>query len=239
MNTEIELPASAFATSPAPSRSEKYSFFKTTDIIEAMHDKGFLVAGANQRGKSDFGQHLVRMRHHSVIDSKDLVPELVIRNSHNGQTPLTFMAGMFRMVCSNGLIVGSVDSTIKIYHHQRNTMLEVMNAADEIHEISIASLDTANAWGKIKMDADAQAHFTKLVGLMVRDDAHFFSPEKLLEARYDEEMNLWTTFNLAQESLTKGVETARGTRLRGVNGVRGNTVMNQQLWKLAEQFATA
>ena len=239
MNNSYDLVPAVTTNKVSDLVGPKYSRFHTADIIDSLHDKGFLVTSSSAvRGKNpETGKHMVRMRHESVSDLKDLVPEIVIINSHDGFTPLTLMSGMFRFICANGLIVGRKDASVKLYHRPHNTMLEVLNAVDQVQESSVAALEAAAAWSKIKMDVDAQDHFTKLVGVMMKDDPHYYNRSNLLQARYDEESNLWTTYNLAQESLTKGVETSSGRRTRGVNNIRGNIKMNTGLWQIAEALA--
>jgi hypothetical protein len=234
-----ELVPAVYTDQIGPLVGKKYSRFHTGEIVDTLREKGFMVTSSDSaKGKNPvIGKHMVRMRHESVLDLKDLVPEIIIINSHDGFTPLTLMSGMFRFICANGLIVGREDASIKLYHRQHNTMLEVMNAVDQVQESSVAALEAAAAWSKIQMDIEAQEHFTKLVGMMVRNDPHYFNRSTLLEARYDEPMNLWTTYNLAQESLTRGVETSSGRRTRGINNIRGNVNMNTGLWNIAEALS--
>jgi hypothetical protein len=57
-------------------------------------------------GKGDFTLHMVRFRHAEHLSPLAVgaeVPELVLVNSHDGASAYKFMAGVFRLVCSNGV----------------------------------------------------------------------------------------------------------------------------------------
>jgi hypothetical protein len=237
MKVEAELCAAAQRMTPAPNVSKNYSFFPTSEVVDSLRGIGYLVSGSNQQGKTDHGIHVVRMRHESFLDSK-LAPEIVIKNANNGYSPLCLMSGLFRMVCSNGLIVGSTNAEVQLRHTRGNQMDAVFNGVQWIVEQTNLAVQRSNDWQKIKMEHDARAHFTKLVGQMLKGDPNMFSADELLRPRYDEEFNLWTVFNLAQESIiTGGVHTNRGSTTRGITGAARNVEVNRQLWQLAESFA--
>ena len=52
----------------------------------------------------------------TIGEDDDLVPELVIKNSYDGSTAITVMAGAFRMVCSNGMVIGKIVDYFKSRH---------------------------------------------------------------------------------------------------------------------------
>ena len=58
--------------------------------------------------------------------------EVVMINSHNGSCSYQLMAGIFRLVCTNGLIVGARIAAINI-RHMGHTGEEVIAALSLIH----------------------------------------------------------------------------------------------------------
>ena len=59
------------------------------------------------------------------IDSKDYVnPTLTLRNSYDGSVQLHILAGAFRLVCSNGLVIGTTISNKVNKHSIYNVNLE-------------------------------------------------------------------------------------------------------------------
>lgn len=238
MKKEVELCSAALRTTAAPNVSANYSFFPTSEVVESLRSIGYLVSGSNQQGKTDYGVHVVRMRHESFLDVR-LAPEIVIKNANNGYSPLHLMAGLFRMVCSNGLIVGTDLAEVKLFHRKGTTMDAVFDGVKYIVDQTDLAVKRSDEWAKIKMEHDARAEFTKMVGMMLKGNANLFDPNELLKRRYDEEYNLWTCFNLAQESIIRGgIETVNGGRLRGISGAARDVEVNRGLWKVAETFGT-
>ena len=100
---------SAFATKPSAAMSEKYRFFETSPVVEALMHEGFVVVRAQQsrsriEGKQDCTKHLLRFRHASMADSavSSTVPELVLVNSHDGSSAYHLSLGLYRIICTNG-----------------------------------------------------------------------------------------------------------------------------------------
>ena len=59
-------------------------------------------------GKSEFTKHMIRFRHMgaNVVKVGDNIPEKVILiNSHDGTSAYKLYSGIFRVVCTNGLVV--------------------------------------------------------------------------------------------------------------------------------------
>ena len=68
-----------------------------------------------------FTKHLIRFRNKSVGQLGDSIPEVVLTNSHDGRNSFNLHAGLFRLVCMNGLIIA--DKTfdhVKIKHQWYN-----------------------------------------------------------------------------------------------------------------------
>ena len=59
------------------------------------------------------------------IGPKDLInPEIIIRNSYDGTIGVNVMAGAFRLVCSNGMVIGVVLDDYKNKHSVHNMELD-------------------------------------------------------------------------------------------------------------------
>ena len=53
-----------------------------------------------------------------------MTPEIVIENSYNGTVGVNIIAGAFRLICSNGAVIGIVASKYKNKHIQSNISLD-------------------------------------------------------------------------------------------------------------------
>tara|TARA_R100001463_G_scaffold128342_1_gene186788 strand:- start:2789 stop:3547 length:759 start_codon:yes stop_codon:yes gene_type:complete len=65
-------------------------------------------------------------------------PQIILVNSYNATTQLSFLAGVFRLVCSNGLVIGHTVGNKTNRHSIYNTELEKI---DEYVDKTIDSID--------------------------------------------------------------------------------------------------
>jgi hypothetical protein len=93
---------SIFAESKHASRSERYSYIPTIDVLRGLRREGFeafMVAQSRSRieGKTDYTKHLIRMRHAAQVRTKDEANEIILINSHDGASSYQMLAGVFRL----------------------------------------------------------------------------------------------------------------------------------------------
>lgn len=112
-NEELQrIVPSAFSDEKHDSRSQRYTYIPTIVILDRLRDEGFLPYFATQsrtrdQDKRDFTKHMLRLRRHDQINGKE-VPEIILLNSHDGSSSYKMIPGMFRQVCSNGLLRGRI-----------------------------------------------------------------------------------------------------------------------------------
>ncbi len=119
-----EKAGSIFTKTSAPSTSTKYSHISTERIIDDMTLLGWGVIDCKQvraRKGVGFQKHLIVFRNNDLIiegkDGDNVYPQILLTNSHDGKNAFTFTAGLFRMVCENGLVVSSREfENMKIRH---------------------------------------------------------------------------------------------------------------------------
>src|SRR4051794_12094622 len=108
---------SVFAETPWSNMSDRYGFVPTVAVLGMLAGEGFYPVRAAQsktriEGKSDFTKHMIRFRHLDYLKPSQVgqeLPELVLTNSHDGTSGYQLAAGIFRLVCSNGMVVQSSD----------------------------------------------------------------------------------------------------------------------------------
>ena len=116
-----------FAEQPTnPDVSNKYLFVNTETIIDDLEKLGWLPVQAAQRKsrKSEgtiFSKHMVAFQNPEIKitsqDGDDAYPRILLTNSHDGMQAFKFSVGIFRLVCSNGLVVADEQfSDFKIKH---------------------------------------------------------------------------------------------------------------------------
>lgn len=234
---------SAFAESAHESRSARYTYIPTSVIIEGLMKEGFMPFKAAQsrsriEGKSEFTKHMLRFRHvDSMVNADGLFPEVVMVNSHDGTSAYKLFAGIFRMVCTNGLISGKTTGEIAV-QHKGNIVHNVIEGSFEIIGQSRAALGVADTWGRLQLTGGEQQAFAAAAHHLRFADAEGtvstpITPAQLLSPRRAEDSanangfsnwrsnapasDLWRTLNVVQENVIQGGlhGVARGTDARG------------------------
>ena len=104
-----KVPA-VFAASAHESLSRKYTFLPTERVLSGLMSAGFVPVDARQaqsrKASPVHARHVVRLRRRfETVALRDAVPEVVFLNSHDGTSAYQLRLGLFRAVCTNGLIV--------------------------------------------------------------------------------------------------------------------------------------
>lgn len=238
---------SVMASEAHESRGERYSFIPTIRVIDGLRAEGFQPYEIRQTkvrdaGKREHTKHMVRMRHASSIVA-DEVPEIILLNSHDGTSSYQIMSGVFRFVCSNGLIAGDMFNNIKV-RHSGNVVGDVIEGATRVLEDAKQIGSRIDEYKAITLNYDEQTAFAR-AALQLRwgDDQPVVPGSILRPSRWqDREDNLWTVYNRVQENMMKGgvrgrSATGRRTTTRAVGGVTENVKLNKALWTLADTMA--
>lgn len=246
----LALPPSVFTKLAAPHLSARYVHVDSERVVDAMLAEGFQVASvqsANTRAlaASVYGRHMIDFRHPDMPSIGDAVPRIVFVNSHDGSTRASALAGVFRFVCSNGLVVGNTMYQEKLRHSgtAATTLVERMQALAKNTAPLFAQIDR---WSRVDMSVARRGEFARMAAQLRWNDAERFTVEDLLQVRRpeDDKGDLWTVFNRLQETTTQGngleglTRTGRVTTARPLKEIQSNLTYNAKLWELAEEFST-
>src|SRR4051794_40928591 len=152
---------SIFAASPWGGMSGRYKMVPTIEVVGMLRDKGFLPVRAEQsrtriEGKGDFTRHMIRFRHADFLFPLAVgaeIPELVLLNSHDGTSAYKFRAGIFRLICSNGMVVQSSDhGSISVRHSGGPDFRDrVIDATFRIMDDAPRTLAKIEQWKRIDL----------------------------------------------------------------------------------------
>lgn len=266
-NAEIaKVAPSVFAVAAHETRSSRYVYIPTSNILDGMRREGFVPVAAKQSrtrdaSRKEFTKHLIRFRREgsetALTKVGDTFPEVVLVNSHDGTSSYQLMAGMFRLICLNGLIVGNGDlETVRI-PHSGDILNRVIEGSYRVLEASTKALEVSDKWAGIHLNSTEQLAFAEAARVLRFADAEgnvttpIEARQLLTTRRYDDRGDdLWRTFNTVQENVIRGGLTARtrptpeqrrGRRVstREVNGIDADVRLNKALWTLAEHMAKA
>jgi hypothetical protein len=243
---------SVFATQPWHRMSERYRHVPTIEVVNMLRDRGFHPVKAMQsrsriEGKEAFTKHMLRFRHADFLSPVAVgtdLPEVILTNSHDGSAAYRLMAGIFRLVCSNGMIVASADfGSISVKHAGgADFRSRILDATFRIAEETPRAIERIETWKGIELSQPQREAFAT-AALTLKDSATITAPQ-LLAPRRDEDKSpdLWTTTNVIQGHLVQGGDegrSARGrrTRTRPIKSVDADIRTNRALWVLAEEMA--
>jgi hypothetical protein len=244
---------SVFAEDRHASRSARYTYIPTSQIVEHLMASDYGVFAVNQGGSRDeskrsFTKHMLRLRPLSQpVQVGGTHNEVVLLNSHDGTSAYRLVAGVFRLVCSNGLVVASSlieDIRVK---HSGNILAEVAEGVDRLKDQLPRIGDSVQSMQAIGLNRDEQQIFARAaLTAKYGDEAPPVNESQVLTVRRtdDREPTVWNTLNTLQESLVRGGhryirQTDRGIQRRktnAVNSVDGQTNINRALWQLAEEM---
>lgn len=226
-----------FAEHAHGSRSSRYAFTPTTDILSAIQSAGLVCTSAQVQHvknatREGFQKHLLRfslLRDVLNPDPHGERFEVVSVNAHDGTASNLLALGAFRMICENGLMSGDISHHFKITHTGGEITRErVREAAQSLVAMFPAIREKVQGWKEITLNRDEYQAFGQSAALLRWDDEQYRENTSKIPVRIDELMTarhvedtrdaasnavpLWTAYNVAQEALIRG-----GTRTRTVN----------------------
>jgi Domain of unknown function (DUF932) len=224
---------SIFGKQAHESRSEKYVYISTEDMLERLVGAGFLPVEARMSRTRDenrigYTKHMLRLRsrrelnkpENSTMSKLGVAFEVILRNAHDGSGSYQLLAGLIRFACENGLVVsdGTV-AQVKVYHigDRERLMAEVTAGAQKILEEGPHIADMIRAFKAVPLVGEDRTRYAKQAHRIRFADPQGnvttpISPEQLLLPRRPSDVggSLWDTFNVVQENIIHGGMSASG-----------------------------
>jgi hypothetical protein len=248
----FKLAPSIFAAAAHDSRSERYTYIPTIEILRRLREEGYLPFAANQTGTRDANKrahtrHMIRLRKLDAFNLQrgEEVNEIVMVNSHDGTSAVQLRPGVFRVLCSNGLVSGRHMGEIRV-PHKGDVVHDVIDGVFRVVE-DFELVDAQKDAMKGMQLAPAERLAFARAALALKYDAEAgaapIDEAQLLDVRRsaDQAPDLWTTFNVVQENMLKGGLRARSANkrrmtTRPVQGIDQNIKLNRALWTLADEM---
>ena len=250
-----------------PEVSDKYVHANTMTVVEDLAKLGWLPVQAKQcRNKKNSSGirsfHMIAFQNPDVKITKtldngekivDTYPRIILTNSHDGFNSFKFMVGLFRLVCSNGLVVCNnqmVDMSIRHINYDFEELRRIVaSAIEQVPDI----VNTMNDMRTIMLtDEQKTALATEVVKIRkgVEDDENYIVDAEVVEdiltpvRNEDNGNDLWTIFNICQEKMIKGgfgfrSATNKLRKQRGITSIKKDMDFNQRLWQTASQYLMA
>ena len=201
---------SAYAERAYSGTSDRYAFFSTDTVVEALRESGWapVIAQqqrARQEGRYGFQKHLIRFHRREELGRAvlhDSRLELVLMNSHDGGCAFRLFAGVFRLVCSNGLVVSEASYGAISIRHTRRTVEQVVDASQKIATNSDGIGSRIEAFRRRSLTEEERTDFARRALALRYNSAEEapVRPSFILEPNrlQDRGPSLWQTFNVLQ-----------------------------------------
>ena len=250
----------AFAEAPTnPDVSGKYLFVNTETIVDDLDKLGWKPVQAAQRkgrGKSTiFSKHMVAFQNPDIKisgkDGDDSFPRIIMTNSHDGMQAFKFSVGIFRLVCSNGLVVADEQFSEFKIKHKGYTFDELRGVVNQAVADLPNKVEVLNQMKQRVLTQEEKNKFA-LDAMLIRAGIEPGS-EKAKKFNYDDETiidildpkrdedkgdDLWRVFNVVQEKITQGdfhaaLTGAKVRKVRKIKSFEKDLKVNKELFKLA------
>ena len=244
---------SIFTTTGSPSTSDKYAHISTEKIIDDMELLGWKVVDAKQvkaRKGVGFQKHLVVFRNPEIVidgaDGDTVFPQILLTNSHDGKNAFTFTAGLFRMICENGLVVCNQEfENLKIRHYGYDfeELEKTINAMVEKLPLTVESM---NRFKTTVLNSNQMLDFARraLNSRFTESELENITidlNDLLAPSREEDKGNdMWSVFNTVQEKLTHGLFNygygSKNRKARKIKNFNKDMELNNKLYQLANEF---
>jgi len=200
--------------------SKHYSFVPTMRVVNDLRNLGYDVVDAKQvkaRKKSTNGyqKHMITLEHPKYkVEGSEEYPQILLTNSHDGGNAFTLSAGIFRLVCSNGLVIKTEDYGSARLVHKGYSFEAVQKLVEQFEETMSELLTKITAMKKVELTKEQQIEFAKKAALL-RFTAKSYNEDNIadvvdiddllnVERKEDAGNGLYEVFNRVQESIVQG-----------------------------------
>jgi hypothetical protein len=247
-----------------PNVSGRYVQANTATVIDDLAKLGWYPVQAKQcRNKKNSSGirsfHMVAFQNPDIKITKtnddgssvvDTYPRIILTNSHDGFNSFKFMLGLFRLVCSNGLVVCDNQMVNMSIRHMNYTFEElrmvVKTAIEEVPNI----VNTMNEMRNIQLtDEQKQELATEVIKIRkgIEENETYEVEQDVVEdiltpvREEDKSNDLWTIFNICQEKLIKGgffnkTNKNKLRKVKSITSIKKDMEYNQRLWLTASRY---
>jgi len=197
----------------APGADERtgrhYSFISTQRVMDALRDVGFRPVDVSQsrtrKTSPMHARHLVRLRRrYESIALRDAVPEIVMLNSHDGRMAYQLRFGLYRAVCTNGLIVSTGCLGCIRVSHRGNVLEELVRSAVQMAEGFAYLAELVEQMERRQLDESKRLRFAAEALELRHPDAveARMQPSQLLITNRPEDLgnDVWRTYTYVEEA---------------------------------------
>ena len=246
-----QVAPSVFTKHGSSNVSEKYSHIPTERVMDDMSALGWNVVDAKEikaRKNQGFQKHMLVFANPEIVingnDGDTVFPRILLTNSHDGKNAFTFKAGLFRLVCSNGLVIADEQFGEMKIRHMGYDFEALQSLITEIVEKLPLTVESMNKFKNKQLSQEQKQKFAlEALGLRFDTENKTFNVSEFLTPtrKEDEGNDLWSVFNLVQEKLVNGMVDYRAgskqRKARRIKNFQQDVKLNSELYELALAYA--
>ena len=249
------LAPSVFSDKPSQDVSSKYTHIPTERVIDDMELLGWKPIEAKEvkarkLSTRGFQKHLLVFRNDDVVingkDGDTVFPQILLTNSHDGKNAFTFQAGLYRLVCENGLVIADTQFEDVKMRHMGYTFEDLQVLIKEMVEKLPLTVESMNQMKAKELEQEQILAFAKEaintrftekeVNRIKIDWDAFIEPVR----KEDEGNDLWSVFNVVQEKLIEGdfdyTIGGKARKAREIKNFKQDMKINKELFELALDY---
>ncbi len=214
-----EIAPSVFTTNGSKDTSDKYTHIPTDRVIRDLELLGWKVADVKEvsaRKDTTIGyqKHLVVFRNDDVVitgeDGDTVYPQILLTNSHDGKNSFKFQAGLFRMICENGLVVADESFEDYSIRHMGYDFEALQSLITDMVSNLDLTVESMNKMKQIELNEEQQLELAKkLLDIRLEGTGNAYNDYQPKSINYsqrkeDTGVDLWSVFNRQQENIIEG-----------------------------------
>ena len=251
-----EIAPAVFTQKPSNEVSKHYTHIPTTKVINDMRTLGWDVVDvkevkARKAKTRGVQKHMVVFRNPDVVingeDGDTVFPQILLTNSHDGKNAFTFTAGLFRLICENGLVISTTQFEDVKMRHMGYTFEDLQENIREMVAKLPLTVESMNKMKEVEMKQEQALEFAKRA-LETRFDEKQMNRIKvdldalLTPTRVEDTGNdVWSVFNVVQEKIIDGdfeyIAGSKTRKARRVKNFKQDQKINKELFELALEYA--
>ena len=143
-------------------------------------------------------------------DGDTVYPQILLTNSHDGKNSFKFQAGLFRMICENGLVIADESFEDYSIRHMGYDFESLQSLIKEMVANLDVTVESMNKMKQIELDENQQLELAKkLLDIRLEGTGNAYDDYQPKSINYsqrkeDNGVDLWSVFNRQQENIIEG-----------------------------------
>ena len=179
-------------------------------------------------------------------DGDTVFPQILLTNSHDGKNSFQFQAGLYRLICSNGLVIADTQFEAVKIRHMGYSFEELQTQIREMVEKLPLTVESMNKMKETEFNQEQAVEFAKkaIETRFTKDEMKRIEIdiEGLLKPvrKEDEGSDLWSIFNVVQEKIIEGdFDYTIGSKFRKARKIKNfkqDQKINKELFEVALEY---